>query len=103
MDSDHLGLELSVFFQFKIVNLLADDLGYPGKWVKLVNFEAENEYFCTWEDLKLPMVQPEETLDCVAEVNNTTGRIEVNRIFKLRIGEQSGALASLVRGLFAWP
>ena len=38
-------------------------------------------------DLKLPMVQPEETLGCVAEVNNTTGRIEVNRIFELRIGE----------------
>ena len=78
---------------------MADDLGYSGKWVKLINFEAECEYFCTWEDLKLPMVQPEETLGCVAEAHNTTGRIEVNRIYNLRIG----ALASLLRGLFAWP
>ena len=46
---------------------------------------------------------PEETHNCVAEANNTTGREEVNRIYKLRIGEQSGALASLVRGLFTWP
>ena len=37
---------------------------------------------------------PEETHNCVAEANNTTGREEVNRIYKLRIGEQSGALAS---------
>ena len=46
MDSDHLGLELSVLFQFKIVNFLADDLGYPGKWVKLVNFEADVDFNC---------------------------------------------------------
>ena len=66
---------------------MAEDLDYLGKWVKLINIEAEYEYLCTWEDLKLPMVQLEETLGCVAEVNNTTGRIEVNRIFELRIGE----------------
>ena len=29
--------------------LLADFLSHLGKWVKLINFEAENECFCTWK------------------------------------------------------
>ena len=49
------------------------------------------------------MVQPwRETQNFVTEANDTTGKVEVNRIYKLRIREQSGKFASLVRGL-AWP
>ena len=29
--------------------LLADFLSHLGKWVKLIKFEAENEFFCTWK------------------------------------------------------
>ena len=29
--------------------LLADFLSHLGKWVKLIEFEAENEFFCTWK------------------------------------------------------
>ena len=48
------------------------------------------------------MVQPwRETQNFVTEANDTTGKVEVKRIYKLRIGEQSGEFASLVRGL-AW-
>ena len=38
---------LSFFSLYSI--LLADFLSHLGKWVKLIKFEAENEFFCTWK------------------------------------------------------
>ena len=41
----------SEFVSFFVLysRLLADFLGHLGKWVKLIKFEAENEFFCTWK------------------------------------------------------
>ena len=40
-------LSLVVFSLYS--RLLADFLCHLGKWVKLIKFEAENEFFCTWK------------------------------------------------------
>ena len=41
----------SEFLSFFVLysRLLADFLSHLGKWVKLIKFEAENEFFCTWK------------------------------------------------------
>ena len=41
----------SEFLSFFVLHsrLLADFLSHFGKWVKLIKFEAENEFFCTWK------------------------------------------------------
>ena len=33
----------------KICKSIADFLSHLGKWVKLIKFEAKNEFFCTWK------------------------------------------------------
>ena len=40
------GSEFLSFFAL-YSRLLADFLSHLGKWVKLIKFEAENEFFCT--------------------------------------------------------
>ena len=44
----------SEFLSFFVLysRLLADFLSHLGKWVKLIEFEAENEFFCTWKVAK---------------------------------------------------
>ena len=41
----------SEFLSFFVLysRILADFLSLLGKWVKLIKFEAENEFFCTWK------------------------------------------------------
>ena len=41
----------SEFLSFFVLysRILADFLSQLGKWVKLIKFEAENEFFCTWK------------------------------------------------------
>ena len=41
----------SEFLSFFVLysRLLADFLSHLGKWVKLIKFETENEFFCTWK------------------------------------------------------
>ena len=41
----------SEFLSFFVLysRLLADFLSHLGQWVKLIKFEAENEFFCTWK------------------------------------------------------
>ena len=41
----------SEFLSFFVLysRLLADFLSHLAKWVKLMKFEAENEFFCTWK------------------------------------------------------
>ena len=42
-------LRISEFFFVLYSRLLADFLSHLGKWVKLIKFEAENKFFCTWK------------------------------------------------------
>ena len=41
----------SEFLSFFVLysRLLADFLSHLGKWIKLIKFEAENEFFGTWK------------------------------------------------------
>ena len=41
----------SEFLSFFVLysRILADFLSHLGKWVILIKFEAENEFFCTWK------------------------------------------------------
>ena len=43
---------------------MADFLSHLGKWVKLIKFEAEKEFFCTWkvENQNVPHLHPNSTM-----------------------------------------
>ena len=48
MPETSTGSEFLSFFDL-YSRLLADFLSHLGKWVKLIKFEAKNEFFCTWK------------------------------------------------------
>ena len=54
----------SEFLSFFVLysRILADFLSLLGKWVKLIKFEAENEFFCTWKVEKRQSTT--STLEC---------------------------------------